>query len=221
MTAETDFGDARKAYWHGVDFNATARLASGLTVQGGTSTGGSLTDTCASVVFIDSPDPRGCHNEDPFQTTVRGLATYTVPKVDVLVSMTVRSQPPVTIGGTAGTSASWIVPNSIVQAALGHLPVGALANGTTTIQLTDNANRVYADNRRTQIDMRFAKVIRLGRTRSDIGIDLNNLLNTNYATGYTSTYSYSVNNALQGGTWAAPTSIYTPRFVRFNYTLNF
>jgi len=113
------------------------------------------------------------------------------------------------------------VPNSVVQAALGHLPAGALANGTTTIQLTDNANRVYADNRRTQIDMRFAKVIRLGRTRSDVGIDLNNLLNTNYATGYTSTYAYSANNALQGGSWGAPTSIYTPRFVRINYTLNF
>ena len=32
--------------------------------------------------------------------------------------------------------------------------------------------------------MRFAKVLRFGRTRSDVGIDLNNLLNTNYATGY-------------------------------------
>ena len=69
--------------------------------------------------------------------------------------------------------------------------------------------------------MRFAKVVRLGRTRSDVGVDLNNLLNTNYATGYTSTYTYSANNTLQGGTWGAPTSIYTPRFVRFNYTLNF
>jgi len=231
LTWETDFGPARLSMWHGVDAAVNARLRDGLTVSIGTTTGRSIVDTCATATSYNQfsgitnadlgPDPRGCHNEDPFQTTVRGLATYTVPKVDVLVSMTVRSQPPVTIGTTAGTSASWIVPNSVVQAALGHLPVGALANSTTTIQLTDNANRVYADNRRTQIDMRFAKVIRLGRTRSDVGIDLNNLLNTNYATGYTSTYTYSANNTLQGGTWGAPTSIYTPRFVRFNYTLNF
>ena len=39
--------------------------------------------------------------------------------------------------------------------------------------------------------MRFAKVLRFGRTRTDIGVDLNNLLNTNYATGYNTTYMYS------------------------------
>jgi hypothetical protein len=136
--------------------------------------------------------------------------------VDVLVSMTVRSQPPVTLGLTAGTSASWIVPNSVIQTALGHLPVGAPPNGTTTIQITDNINRVYADNRRTEIDMRFAKVIRFRRTRSDLGFDVYNLLNTNYATGYNTTYAYSGTN-----TWGAPTSIYAPRFLRINYTINF
>jgi hypothetical protein len=80
---------------------------------------------------------------------------------------------------------------------------------------------VYADNRRTQIDMRFAKVLRFGHTRSDVGIDLNNLLNTNYPTGYNTTYTYSAGNTAQGGTWGAPTSIYAPRFLRINYTINF
>jgi hypothetical protein len=136
----------------------------------------------------------------------------------VLISGTVRSQPPVLLGLN---QASWVVPNSVVQAALGHLPFGALATGTTTIQLSDNVNRIYADNRRTQIDMRFAKVLRFGRTRSDIGIDLNNLLNTNYATSYNTQYQFSVNNTAQGGTWANPTAIYAPRFVRVNYTLDF
>src|SRR4030095_11625021 len=35
MTSETDYGDPRTAYWQGVDFNATARLANGIMVQGG------------------------------------------------------------------------------------------------------------------------------------------------------------------------------------------
>ena len=134
--------------------------------------------------------------------------------------MAVRSQPPQLLG-TATTSAQWVVPNSVIVAALGHLPVGATATGTTTIPLSDNSRRIYADNRRTQIDMRFAKVLRFGRTRSDIGIDLNNLLNTNYATGYQTTYTYSAGNTLQGGNWGTPTSIYTPRFVRINYTVDF
>ena len=36
--------------------------------------------------------------------------------------------------------------------------------------------------------MRFAKVCDFGRTRTDIGVDLWNLFNTNYATGYAGTY---------------------------------
>ena len=222
VTWETDFGDARTNYWHGVDVTARARLRSGLTLQGGTSTGRSITDTCASVVKIDSPDPRACHNEEPFQTTFRGLASYTLPKIDVLVSGTLRSQPPVQINGTFNTNNNggvWNVPNSVVQNLLGRLPPGALASGNTAVFLVDNGdNRLYADNRRTQLDMRFAKIVRYGRIRADIGVDLNNLLNTNYALGYESTYGYTQPN---GGTWLNPNSILPPRFARLNFTINY
>ena len=174
FTSESDYGPERTSLRHGVDVSVNARLRGGLTTSIGTSTGRSIVDTCATATkynqvnattgIATGPDPRGCHNEDPFQTTVRGLATYIIPKLDVLVSATVRSQPPMLLGATALTSAQWIIPNSVVRTALGHLPVGATATGTTTIQLADNSNRVYADKRRTQIDMRFAKVLRFGRT---------------------------------------------------------
>ena len=67
---------------------------------------------------------------------------------------------------------------------LGRLPPGGMATGTTVVALLDNTNRVYADTRRNQIDMRFAKVFRFGARRFDVGVDLQNLLNTNYATAY-------------------------------------
>src|SRR6266850_7204 len=238
LTWESDYGAERTSYWHGVDFTLNARMRN-LTTSIGTTTGRAVLDDCATATKFNQvntvtnnsagSDPRGCHSVDPFQTTVRGLATYIVPKIDVLVSATVRSQPPVQLGAApggaviaaGGNSAQWIVPNSVVAAALGHLPVGATATGTTTIQVADNVNRVYADNRRTQVDMRIAKVLRFGRTRSDVGVDLNNLFNTNYATGYNTTYTYSAGNTTNGGTWGNPTSIYTARFVRLNYTLNF
>ena len=35
-----------RPYWHGVDFTATARLAFGLNLQGGTSTGRAVRDNC-------------------------------------------------------------------------------------------------------------------------------------------------------------------------------
>jgi len=239
LTWESDYGPERTSYWHGVDFNLNARFRGRLTTSIGTTTGRAVLDDCATATKYNQvnpitntnagPDPRGCHSVDPFQTAVRGFASYIVPKIDVLVSTTIRSQPPVQLSGipanatisAGGASAMWIVPNTVIASVLGHLPAGTLANGNTTVQITDNVNRVYADTRRNQVDMRFAKVLRFGRTRSDIGIDIYNLLNTNYPTSYNTTYQYTAGNSAQGGTWGNPTSIYTPRFLRFNYTINF
>jgi hypothetical protein len=87
--------------------------------------------------------------------------------------------------------------------------------------LTDNENRVYADERRTQVDMRFAKILRFSRIRADIGVDVNNLLNTNYSTGFNTTYVYGVDNTPRPAGWGTPTGIYTAWFVRVNLTMNF
>jgi hypothetical protein len=113
------------------------------------------------------------------------------------------------------------LPNSVILAALSHLPPGATATGTTTIPLADNDHRVFSGERRTQIDMRFAKIVRYQRYRADIGVDLNNLLNTNYATGFATTYIYNTDNSPRPSGWGTPTSIYNPRFVRLNFTVNF
>jgi hypothetical protein len=228
VTFETDFGPERTQYWHGVDFTLSARLRQGLTLQVGTQTGRSVEDTCEMAQVLDSTaapilltnlstvkDLRNCRDVDPFQTTVRGLASYTIPKVDVLVSGTVRSQP------ALERIATWQVPNTVIQSIIGRLPPGGLATGNTSIDILDNDHRLFADNRRTQIDMRFAKILRFGSRRADVGVDLGNLLNTNYATTYENTYQYSAGNAATGGTWNNPTAIYTARFIRWNLTVDF
>jgi len=69
-----------------------------------------------------------------------------------------------------------------------------------------------------------AKILRFGRTRADVGFDLQNLFNTNYATAYSGTYAYDAAGVAgdeNGGSWLNPTSVYTPRFVRFNVTFDF
>jgi hypothetical protein len=219
VTFEEDFGPARTNYWHGVDVTMNARLRQGLTLQFGTQTGRTVTDTCATAANLDGggniKDLRSCRDVDPFQTTIRGLASYTVPRIDVLISGTVRSQPPLE------RSANWAVPNSVILASLGRLPPGGALAGNTTINILDSDHLLFADNRRTQIDMRFAKIVRFGGKRADIGVDLGNLLNTNYTTAYESTYQFSVGNTAQGGTWGNPTAIYQPRFVRWNLTVDF
>jgi hypothetical protein len=229
VTFQTDFGPAETNYWHGVDVTLNARTRWGLTFSGGTSTGRSVSDDCATTVLIDSPDPRNCHDADPFQTTFRGLASYTIPWIDVRVSGTVRSQPEVAL------TANWNLPNSPASAAcapnpaqcvtlqglLGYLPTGTSTTGTQSIALVDNDHRLYSGDRRTQLDMRFAKILRFRNMRADLGVDVWNLFNTNYTTGFEGTYQYSIGNAEQGGTWNLPTSIYAPRYARLNITFNF
>ena len=221
VTFETDFGPERTLYWQGVDFTLNARLRQWLIMQFGTQTGRSSEDTCETARKIDGTtqttikDLRSCRDVDPYQTTVRGLASYTIPKVEVLVSGTVRSQP------ALERVATWSIPNTLIQSVIGRLPPGGVATGNTSVEILDTDHRLFADERRTQIDMRFAKILRFGQRRVDVGVDLGNLLNTNYTTTFENTYQYSVGNTAQGGTWNNPTAIYTPRFARWNLTIDF
>ena len=67
----------------------------------------------------------------------------------------------------------------------------------------------------TRIALEFG--FRFGGRRLDLGADVYNLLNANTATAFDQTYLYSDN----GASWLNPTSIMSPRLVRFNATLNF
>jgi hypothetical protein len=247
-TFETDFGSERTQYWHGVNVSLNARLQNGLTFQGGTSTGRGVRDNCDSAANLPetilgqgtAASPlvmaRQCHVTEPYMTSFRGLAAYTVPKIDVLVSAQFRSLNPNNIGGVGGGSATngaslnanVILPNSPTSASFipgqptvqdllgGRLPAGALPNGTTTINLLANGD-LYPDERLNQVDMRFAKIIRFGTRRADIGVDLYNLFNTNDTTTFDSNFALSNN----GATWLQPTAIVPPRFARFNVTFSF
>jgi hypothetical protein len=222
LTRESTFGTdgkERDAFYNGVNLSINARMRNGLFVSVGSQTGRRIDDRCDVVVNFNNgttgPNPRDCRQVTPWETTIRGLGSYTIPKLDVLVSATVRSQPPLQL------TANWQVPNTTIRTLLGGtLPPGLLATGNSTIDLTDSDHLIFGDGRRTQVDMRFAKVIRFGRTRTDVGVDLWNLFNTNYATGYQGTYTI-VAGQPQGGTWGQPNAIYPPRFVRLNFTVNF
>jgi hypothetical protein len=224
LTRESSIGEERTSVWDGFELALNSRLRNGLIAQVGMGTGRGKVNDCAVTVLynnvgiggvITGPNPRGCNNVEPWQATLRGLVSYTIPKVDVLVSTVLRSLPPSLI------TATWQVPNSVIAGALGHLPPGAPATGTTNLQLTDNEHRVYADERRTQIDMRFAKIVRFGRTRTDFGVDVYNLFNSSYASGFNTTYIYNTDNAPRPAGWATPTGLVNPRFVRLNLTFNF
>jgi hypothetical protein len=223
LIKESEVGAERSSTWDGYEIMLNARFRNGLTTQIGTSRGRGKVNTCevdvrynqVTATAINGPNPRGCDNVEPWQSTFRGLASYTVPTIDVLLSATFRSQPENDI------TATWQVPNSVIAATLGHLPPGATATGTTNIPLTDNEHRVYSGERRNQMDMRVAKIVRFGRTRTDIGVDVFNVFNANPATQWNQTYIYNTDNAPRPGGWGTPTGLYAPRFVRLNFTVNF
>ena len=228
ITREDNYGNPTE-YWHGVDWTVNARLRDGLFLQFGAGTGRKIIDRCDTITKVDQPtiptnavtapglqQASACYSKEPFQTNLRGLASYTVPKIDVRLSGTFRSQP------ADSRLATWVVPNTLIAASLGRLPFGALATGTTSVALLDlDERRVYADNRRSQVDLRVAKLFRFGGRRLDAGFDVGNLFNTNYATAYDNTYQYTVGNTAQGGTWDNPTNVISARFLRWNVTVDF
>jgi len=82
FTGATDFGDETH-YWHGIDLAVNARLRNGLFVQGGTSTGRGVNDTCEVEIgrfgrperLVGASQTPACTYTEPWLTSVRGLAT--------------------------------------------------------------------------------------------------------------------------------------------------
>jgi hypothetical protein len=161
-----------------------------------------------------------CHVDEKWATSFRGLASYTVPKADVLVSASMRSLVTTPGGGVATNGAylqgNYVVPNTVIQQSLGRLPANALATGTTTVNLLV-PGQLYTLARISLMDMRVAKIIRFGSRRTDIGVDLYNVFNSNVTTAYQQTYEYRTN----GASWLTPTGIASPRLARFHVTLTF
>jgi len=222
-TFASDYGNDTR-YWHGVDTTVNARLMNGLVLQGGTSTGRGVRDNCditaklpeLLLVVGTNSQVNACHVTEKWLTTVRGLASYTVPKIDVLVSAIMRFQPNASVPAASTTvatngvalSANYVVSNATIQQIIGRPLAGGSQNATVNLLLP---GELYPD-RINNIDLRFAKTLRFGRTKSNIGIDLYNLVNSNTPTGFDATY---------GATWLRPTGVQSPRFARFNVTVDF
>ena len=196
------FGDQIQ-YWNGVDVNVNVRLRGGLTFQGGTSTGREVTDECA--VIVDNPSRRNCRVVEPFRTQVKGLGAYTVPKIDVQVSGTFQSRP------GSDLSANWTVPSAVVAQTLGRPLSGGSAN--VTVDVLDPHQRF--NDTINQVDLRFSKIFRHGRARTNIGIDIFNAFNSSAVLNRQQNFS-PTNNA-----WLTPTSVLAARFAKISGQIDF
>jgi hypothetical protein len=207
--------------WFGYDIGLNARLPQGIIFQGGLSTGHQTTDFCdvqdpakagnnalVEMLVTANQSLASCHMAQNWLPQVKFLGSYTIPKIDVQLGASFQSIPGVEY------SAQYAAPNSdlarpVASGGLGRLPSGGVATGTTTVNLIQPGT-LYGP-RFNQIDARLGKVLRFGRTRSVVSLDVFNLLNSDTISNASALYI----------TWLAPQAVVAPRLMKVSMTYDF
>src|SRR5262249_48322917 len=111
--------------------------------------------------------------------------------------------------------ADWIASNAIVQPLLGRPIAGGLPNVTINLAAP---GQVWGD-RVNELDLRVSKILRAGRARTNVGVDVYNLLNSAAVLTYNQTYSPTVTSGPTA--WLAPPSVLTPPLAKISLQLDF
>ena len=221
ITYSDTYGDQYQKF-NGVDINVSARPRNGLTAQGGLSFGKAVGDNCEIRDKVPEISQVGgiwnpyCHIETTLLPQYKALSSYILPKVDVQVSATFTSKPGVNLSGF-GTpqqggafQANYVVSNAAIAPILGRPLAGNAPN------ITVNIIEPYAQvgERINELDLRFQKILRFGKTRANFGVDIFNVLNANPALSYNQAF-------IPNGAWMTPTSILSARFAKISAQFDF
>jgi hypothetical protein len=234
--------------FNGVDVTVNARLRA-VTIQGGTSTGNVVEDSCGVVTqnpeyyifsgwggtggFLDTflggvgqwPQ-EFCHRESGWKTNIKGLASYTVPKIDVLVSGTFKSVP--YPGNEFPSVQSQSLGGQVLALFLGipgvdSTNLGRPLSSGIPIQFLNivEPGASYGD-RLSSIDLRFGKILRFGNSRTAINFDVYNLFNSNTTEVYQRSYSApTAPGATPRSTYLDPLQIMSARFFKVSAQFDF
>jgi hypothetical protein len=210
VTFTDNFG-TQTEHWNGVDFTLNARPAQGVLLQGGVSTGRTSFNNCEvrskvpelniTAPFAVNTGAPYCDITEKMRTQVKLLGTYTVPKVDVVFSSTFQSLPGPLV------AANYVALNGLIQPSLGRPLSGGALNATVNLV---EPGTMYGQ-RLNQLDLRFAKVLRFGRTKSAINFDLYNSLNANAITSQNNNFA----------AWQVPLSILDARLFKISAQFDF
>jgi hypothetical protein len=182
------------SHWDGFDLTVDARLR-GLLVQGGLSTGKTMTDNCE--IVDDLPELTGatslahCHQETPYLGQYKALASYTFP-YGVRVSGTFQSLPGPEVA--ANNTYLGTVPGLGRNFLAGQATVNLIQPGT-----------LFGD-RLNQFDLRFTKMVRVPQGNLDLNVDLYNAFNSDAVIAQSNVF---------GASWWRPSNVIQPRFVKF------
>jgi hypothetical protein len=218
--------------WQGFDVGINTRLGPGMILQGGVSSGRTVTDNCG--VLAKSPEiqsatePPGalaalsntpadvpyCHKDSGYLTTVKGLGSYTIPRVDVQVSATFQSYLSPAAAGSQITNpifsmvaANFVATNPVIAPSLGRNLSGGAVNATVGLIAPGS---IHGD-RLQQLDMSIAKIIRFGGRRATAKFDVFNVLNNNAVLTENANFAR----------FRSPTSILQARFAKIGLQFDF
>jgi hypothetical protein len=210
-----DVGDDTRVF-NGVDVNFNVRLRNSFTFSGGTSTGKVVNDWCdirAAVPEMTFAGVSGlvnpyCHVESPFQTSFRGLASYTIPRIDLLVSGVYQDKINVATDQIVSLAANYVLTPADLAAAAAQIGRPLTVGAPITVNLIA-PGQVYGDRVR-QLDVSLKKILRFGGQRLTAGVDMLNLLNNNVTLAFNQTYVPTTTG------WLTPTTYMNPRVFRIN-----
>jgi Carboxypeptidase regulatory-like domain len=219
VTLDTNYGGQSQKS-HAISLNVNARPRNGLVIQGGFNTNTTSFDYCSiraampelTIIIgpptLSSTNPY-CNYSTGWVTRYTALGSYTIPRIDVLIGGTVRSDQ------GALLAANWAAPNSAIAPSLGR----NLSNNapTATVNLI-TPGTLYGD-RVNELDLRLAKNIRIGRVRTNVGIDIYNVFNS--APVLTYNQAFVLATAASAGSWLQPTSVLQSRFVKVSAQIDF
>jgi hypothetical protein len=218
LTYSDNYGNQYQRF-NGMDFNATARMRNGLSVQGGFSFGKTTADNCEIRAKLPEIAPLNpfCHVETGYLPQFKALGSYVIPKVDVQVSGAYTGKAGIQVSGfgtPAGVggalAANWAVPNALIQPQIGRPLSGGAPNATINIL---QPGVLYGD-RVNEVDVRFGKIFRIAQTRANVGVDLYNLLNSGAILSYNQSY-------IPNGAWLGPLSQISARFAKLSVQFDF
>jgi carboxypeptidase family protein len=212
-------------HFNGFLMNVQSRVRTGLTLSGGFNTGKTVSDNCeiraqlpeltvGGIVSAAGPgvNPSNpwCHIDTGWLTRATFLGSYIVPKIDVLVSSTFRSDQ------GAQLAANWTIPLATAQA--GGFNRASFANGISPTVNLVQPGTLYGD-RVNELDFKIAKILRFGGTRLNAGLEIYNALNAAAALTYNQVFSPLVPPGPGG--WLQPTQVMTPRFFKLTAQFDF
>ncbi len=148
-----------------------------------------------------------CHENNGWRTGVSGLASYIIPKIDVMISGTIQNQPQLVLAAGCSSCANFVnfpATSTTLGRAFTGSPTGRAFN-------VGPAGEIFPE-RLNQIDLRFAKLFRFNTTKTSLNFDLYNVTNSN---------SVLTENATFGAAYRTPQSILLPRLFKISAQFDF